>query len=208
MESKKTFNCFICPKENLVNLRSHVRYAHGMTLSEAQSQHETGAKFVVKNTDAQCITNTSNYSDPTSEGNGKDLKQENNNYLMISKYRSNPTEYLPNLRAFARLRTSKKQKYLKYRAKSLFIRFLRDLICNILKKNIKVNLSKLKMCRCEYELSKIIDSRNTHEQARRYLSSNKMIKFLDFVVHPAIEYLGRPLHILPKEEQNPLDTFV
>ncbi len=106
------------------------------------------------------------------------------------------------------MRTSKKQKYLKYRAKSLFIRFLRDLICNILKKNIKVNLSKLKKFRCEYELSKIIDSRNTHEQARRYLSSNKMIKFLDFVVHTAIEYLGRPLHILPKEEQNPLDAFV
>ena len=213
MDLRKTYDCFICSKPNLLNLRSHIRYAHDMTISEARQQYSgspassSRPTSVTENGITSGVPKKTKFGDlMTTESDDESSLHKSDQNLMKGK--PHPKDFLSELQAFAEMRTCKKRSYIKHHAKPKFITFLREVICNVLKKNILVNIDQLKTCKCNRELTKVIDNRKSHSQVRKYLSCQGMLTFLGFIIHPAIEYLSmsRPL-LITQETRNPLDIF-
>ncbi len=100
-------------------------------------------------------------------------------------------KHLPTLRKFSGLTLEGKKWHIRKYATDEFIRFLREIISNVKQDVVSCDKERLCALDCKYALERLVSRDVDAAQARRFLSSDKVLRALDCMIFHVIPHLSK-----------------
>ena len=163
MMPRQERECPICHAPNLKNLVHHLGAVHGMKRGiERRSLLRRNTKIVPDGDDE---------------------------YIPGKAGAQSVQDYLDPLREFQMLSKEQKRLFIKNRAPSNFIKMMAEILYNIAKGALGVNLDDFPDCK--YNIERILSKKLSRDRIRRQLSSEKMIRCLHTVVPYVMTHISK-----------------
>lgn len=169
MPYAKRKSCFICDKKSLVNLSSHMKEIHNMSVGYAKKSIAKPQLF---------------YGNSTSE------KPQRSARLLYGRSPSERYQMrVPILYQYSFLAPPKKREYIQKRAPDDVVKLFREIFVNTINGNVRVKKRDVVRLKCEWLCRKVINGQVSNERARKLLSNKKLLRFLDVVIPYVIKHL-------------------
>ncbi len=181
--SKFPRTCPLCNFRDVKNLPHHLHVRHDIQAGLERRRLIKQAKF------------SSATPQKIQYGRGQPVRDVETEVDHISQESPHPVESvrnnLPTLRKFSGLTHEAKKWHIRKYATDEFIRFLREIISNVKQDVVSCDKERLCALDCRYALERLVSRDVDAAQARKFLSSDKVLRALDCMIFHVIRHLSK-----------------